>query len=155
MVGHPEARAARRSWHLEGNPPTNPCQQRQVFQVKNSGSAPSPMMTSGARYSSVPTSELVRTLGCAASSMGLAALPLDRRLVELVRSMELPLRAGPAPAGGVLGADAGAGAGTAAGTSSGATLEALLLAKDRSKSVSWQWPEGLSRMFSGFRSLQE
>ena len=113
------------------------------------------MMTSGAKYSSVPTSELVRTLGCAASSMGLAALLLDRRLAELVRSMVLlllPPRMGEAAAGGVPGASAAA---EAAGTSSGATLAAPVPAKDRSKSVSWQWPEGMIRMFSGFRSLQQ
>lgn len=111
------------------------------------------MMTSGARYSSVPTSELVRTLGCAASSMGLAVLLLDRRLAELVRSMLLLLlpRVGEAAAGGVPGASAAA---EAAGTSSGATLAAPVPAKDRSKSVSWQWPQGMIRMFSGFRSLQ-
>ena len=112
------------------------------------------MMTSGARYSSVPTSELVRTLGCAASSMGLAALLLDRRLVELVRSMVLllPLRPLVLP-GGVPGTGTEAGA-EGAGTSSGATLAPPVpQANDRSKSVSWQWPEGMIRMFSGFRSL--
>lgn len=116
-------------------------------------------MTSGATYSSVPTKEFVRTEGCAASSMPPARtlLPLHRALLPLLLPRAvLPLLRASAPgegggeaaddASGVPGAEGGA-------TISGATLAAPVPAKERSKSVSWQWPEGRTRMFSGFRSL--
>lgn len=133
-------------------------------------------MTSGATYSSVPTSELVLTEGCAASSMcplcslrvpsaPPVTLPLPRgdeltegRSITLgaTRPDRRPKRAAAAGAGwgvgegGVEGIDDAA---EAAFTSSGAVC--LWLTYDKSKSVSMQCPLRCSRMFSGFRSLQD